>query len=147
MVMTRSYDGTRGNLGVPILHLIEQTAPTARSTKGSRATIRVLYPGYRGTSVMAQPRNPARDTPRLPRATPGGFHYWNYRYMYGQLSTKYPSPGSSHPLERHHRRLQRQDNTMPGRTDSKSISSQVKPEAHDTDFKNLLESHPPQHQE
>jgi hypothetical protein len=35
---------------------------------------------------------------------------------------------------------------VPGRTDPKSLSSQVKPAPHSTDFVNLLECHPPQHQ-
>jgi hypothetical protein len=35
--------------------------------------VRVLYPGYRGMLVMAQPQNLARDTPGLLGAAPGGF--------------------------------------------------------------------------
>jgi hypothetical protein len=46
--------------------------------------------------------------------------------------------------ERCHRPLQWQDKTTPGRTDSKSLSSQVKPAPHSTDSRNLLECHPPQ---
>jgi hypothetical protein len=37
------------------------------------ATVGVLYPGYRGTSVTAQPRNLAQDMPGLPAAAPRGF--------------------------------------------------------------------------
>jgi hypothetical protein len=35
----------------------------------------VLYPGYRGTPVMAQLRNLAQDTPGLPVDAPEGFQY------------------------------------------------------------------------
>jgi hypothetical protein len=69
------------------------------------------------------------------------------RYQEGQHFNKYISPGTSHPPERHHRPLQRRDKTAPGRADSKSLSSQVKPAPHSIDSKNLLECHPPQRQE
>jgi hypothetical protein len=139
MVVTRSCDGTHSNMWVPILPTSERTTSTTHSMKGSGATIGVLYPWYRRTPVTARPRNSARDTPGLPRAALGGFHYRNCRYPYGQLCTKYPSPRDSHPLKRRHRPLQRQDKTAPGRTDSKSLSKKVKPGPHGTDSKNLLE--------
>jgi hypothetical protein len=131
---------------VHILPPIERMAPSTRSMKGSGATIVVLYSRYWETPVMPQPHNPAQDTPKLPGAALGGFHYWNRRYPYGQLSTKYPNLGASHPPEKRHP-LQWQDKTAHGETDSKSLSGQVKLAPHGTDSKNLLERHPPQHQE
>jgi hypothetical protein len=41
--------------------------------KNEARTVGFLYPRYRGTSVMAQSHNPARDTPGLPVAVPEGF--------------------------------------------------------------------------
>jgi hypothetical protein len=56
-------------------------------------------------------------------------------------------PGGLTSSERHHRPLQRWDKTTPGGTDSKNLSGEVKPAPLHTDSKNLLECHPPQHQE
>jgi hypothetical protein len=106
-----------------------------------------LYPGYRGTPVMAQPHNPAWDTPGLPTAAPGGFQYQDRRYPDDQHSIEYLIPGASHPSERHHRPLQRWDRTVPGKTYSKNLSDQVKPMPHSTDSKNILKCRPPQRQE
>jgi hypothetical protein len=98
MVMTRSCDGAHSNMWVPILPSIKQMAPTTPSTKGSGATIGVLYPGYRGTLVMPQPHNMTRDTPGL--ACPGPS---STGYSDGQYPIKYPSlrgltsPGKAPP--------------------------------------------------
>jgi hypothetical protein len=96
---------------------------------------------------MARPRNLASDTPGLPGAVPEGFHYRNRKYSYGKLSTKYPSPGASHPPKRLNRPLQQQDRTTLGRADSKRVGIQVKLAPHGTNYKNLLERRPPQLQE
>jgi hypothetical protein len=136
MVVTRSCDSTRNNMWVPILPPVEWTAPTTRLTKGPGASVRVLYLGYRGMPVMAQPHKPVRDTP-------GGFQYLDCRYPDSQHCHKYSSPGLHIPRKRHHHPLQWQDKTAPGRTDSKSLSSQVKLASHTTDSRNLLECHPP----
>jgi hypothetical protein len=109
--------------------------------------VRVLYPGYRGTPVIAQPRNLARDTHGLPAAVPGVLQYWDCRYPDDQHSIEYPSPGAPHPPERRHCPMQRWDKIAPRRTNSKKLSGQVKPTPHSTDSKNLLECHPPQCQE
>jgi hypothetical protein len=74
---------------------------------GTMLFVRVLYPRYRGTSVMAQPHNPAWEMPGLPAAVPWAFQYQDHRYPGGQYSTKYPSPGGfTSPVKRHHHPLQ-----------------------------------------
>jgi hypothetical protein len=62
--------------------------------------VRVMYPGYQGTPVMAQPQNPARDMPRLPGAVPKGFQYQDCRYLDSQHRHQYPSPVASQPPEK-----------------------------------------------
>jgi hypothetical protein len=54
---------------------------------------------------------------------------------------------ASLPLDRRHRLSQRQDKTVPSRTDSTNLSGQVKPVPHSTDSKNPMEYHPPHRQE
>jgi hypothetical protein len=85
--------------------------------------------------------------PGLPTAAPGGFQYQDHWYPDGQHSIEYPSPEASHPLERHHHPLQRQDKTTLGGTDSKNLSCQVMSAPHSIYSKNLLECRSPQHQE
>jgi hypothetical protein len=46
MVTTRSCDGTRSSMWVPILPPSKRMASTTRSMKGSGATVGVLYLGY-----------------------------------------------------------------------------------------------------
>jgi hypothetical protein len=132
MVTTWSCDGTHSNVSVPILSPVERTASTTHSMKGSVATVEVLYLGYRGTLVTSQD-------------TPGGLQYRDYRYPDSQHRHKYPCPEASHPPERCYRPLQWQDKITPGRTESKSLSSQVKTVPHNTDSRKLLECRPPQH--
>jgi hypothetical protein len=95
---------------------------------------RVLYPGYRRTPIMTQPRNPARDMLGLPAAMPGGFQYQEHKYPDGQHSIEYPSPEASHLVESCHCPLQRWDKTVPGRTDSKNRSGQIKPTPVDVSY-------------
>jgi hypothetical protein len=143
MVTTRSCDSTHSNMWVPILPPTERTPPATRSTKGSSATVGVLYPGYRGTPVMTQPRNSARDTPELPqpRSEASSTETASTRTL--NTATNIQARGLHIPQERRHRSLQWQDNTVPDRTDSKSLSSQVKPAPHNIDSRNLLECRPP----
>jgi hypothetical protein len=111
-----------------------------------RVLVGVLYPGYRGTLVTAQHYNPAWDTPGLPAAVPSGFEYQDCRHLDSQYRQKNPSPGGftspGKGSTAHY-----SDKTVPDRTNSTSLSSQVKPAPHSTNSRNLLECHPPQRQE
>jgi hypothetical protein len=98
------------------------------------SVVRVLYPGYRRTPIMTQPRNPVRDMLGLPVAMPGGFQYQEHKYPDGQHSIEYPSLGASHLVESCHCPLQRWDKTVPGRTDSKNRSGQIKPTPVDVSY-------------
>jgi hypothetical protein len=89
MVATRSCDGTHSNMWIPILPSIKRMALTTSSMKGLGTTIEVLYLGYRGMPVTAQPHNPAWDSPGLP----GASSTW---YQDSQHSNKYISSGASH---------------------------------------------------
>jgi hypothetical protein len=82
---------------------VERTTPVTRSMKGSAATVEVLYPEYRGTPVMTQPRNPARDTPRLPAITHGASSTGTTGTQMVNTPSNIYARGTSHPPERRHR--------------------------------------------
>jgi hypothetical protein len=86
------------------------------------------------------------DPPRMTSIFPFCCKLWSLWLYHSQsISNLAIMCGWLHQSISHHP-LHWQDKTAPGRTDSKRLSSQVKPVPHSIDSSNLLECHPSQRQ-